>query len=403
MEIASSSKPWHVIGPQASFRGILAVLSLIAAASAQTGAAKAVGTVTAIQDGSFVVANDTGGETTVSFSNSARILQTTPGQTDLKGASPIQSSDIQVGDRIAVRGEGRPGNVLIASSVIVIKQSEIAERQKREREEWRRGVGGIVKYVDAQARTIIVLNALASSGNPIVVRVSPETVIHRYSSNSVKFDDAKPGTLDQIKPGDQLRARGLKSAVGEEFSAQAIVSGTFRDIAGIISSTDPANNRITVTDLTSRKPLIVNVNGDSQLRRLPPTMAATIAMRLRGGTVEPGGTSPPGGAPQPQAQVSGAEPGHRQAGNWHAGGPSADFQQMLSRLPQVSVSDLNKGDAVMLVATEGSSASGPTAITLLAGVEPILSAAPAGTRASTILSPWNLGEPGALAGEASPQ
>jgi len=78
-------------------------------------------------------------------------------------------------------------------------------------------------------------------------------------------------------------------------------------------------------------------------------------------------------------------------GNWRAGSGTPDFQQMLSLMPAVSVSDLNKGDAVILVATEGSSWSGPTAITLLAGVEPILSAAPAGTSAATILSPWNLG------------
>jgi hypothetical protein len=64
---------------------------------------------------------------------------------------------------------------------------------------------------------------------------------------------------------------------------------------------------------------------------------------------------------------------------------------MLSRVPTVSVSDLEKGDAVMLVATQGSGTSAPTTITLLAGVEPILTAAPSGAAAATILSPWNLG------------
>jgi hypothetical protein len=68
-------------------------------------------------------------------------------------------------------------------------------------------------------------------------------------------------------------------------------------------------------------------------------------------------------------------------------------------MPAVTVSDLNKGDAVMLVATEGSAASEPTAITLLAGVEPILTAAPAGTSASTILSPWNLSAPAGAGGD----
>ena len=46
--------------------------------------------------------------------------------------------------------------------------------------------------------------------------------------------------------------------------------------------------------------------------------------------------------------------------------------KMLSRMPTVSISDLQKGEAVMLVATEGSASSSPTAITLLTGVEPIL-------------------------------
>lgn len=84
-------------------------------------------------------------------------------------------------------------------------------------------------------------------------------------------------------------------------------------------------------------------------------------------------------------------------GNWHGNGGPADFQQILARMPAMPISDLNKGDAVMLVATEGSETSQPTAITLLAGVEPILTAAPAGTSASTILSPWNLGTGGAAA------
>jgi len=66
------------------------------------------------------------------------------------------------------------------------------------------------------------------------------------------------------------------------------------------------------------------------------------------------------------------------------------------------VTDLNKGDAVILVATEGSAGSEPTVITLLAGVEPILTAAPAGTNAAaTVLSPWNLSAGGGGADAAA--
>jgi len=79
------------------------------------------------------------------------------------------------------------------------------------------------------------------------------------------------------------------------------------------------------------------------------------------------------------------------AGGMRPGG-APDFQQMLSRMPVVALGDLHKGDAVMIVATEGTPAAGPTAITLLSGVEPILQAAPSGSQAM-MMSPWSLGAP----------
>lgn len=83
------------------------------------------------------------------------------------------------------------------------------------------------------------------------------------------------------------------------------------------------------------------------------------------------------------------------AGAGGAGG-AMDLQQIISRMPAATISDLQKGDAVMLVGTEGSS-SEVTAITLLAGVEPILQGSPTG--AASILSPWSLsGAPGGEAG-----
>jgi hypothetical protein len=306
-----------------------------------------------------------------------------------------------------------------------MRKSDIAERQQREREEWRKGVGGIVKSVDSAASTVTIANSLAGGSKPIVIRVAPETAIRRYSPDSVKFDDTQPGTLDQIKTGDQLRARGTKNEDGTDFTANAIVSGTFRDIAGTVVSTDATNNRITVTDLAAKKPVVVKVSGDSQLRKMPQMVAIGIAMRLKGGTPGTSAGGSPGdsgvspgagmGSGRPQRQpgnsqghgsgagspdASGGMPG----GNWRAGGGgSGDFQQMLARMPAVTISDLQNGDAVILVATEGTSTSGPTAITLLTGVEPILTAAPAGSAATSILSPWNLGTSAGAGGDATPQ
>jgi hypothetical protein len=55
---------------------------------------------------------------------------------------------------------------------------------------------------------------------------------------------------------------------------------------------------------------------------------------------------------------------------------------------------LKKGDAVMIVSTEGTADTMPTAITLLSGVEPILMASPDRGKGMT-LSAWSLDSAGA--------
>jgi hypothetical protein len=88
------------------------------------------------------------------------------------------------------------------------------------------------------------------------------------------------------------------------------------------------------------------------------------------------------------AQAGGTRPGYNgQGGDTMGGGRrGGDLQQMLNRAPAIHLSDLQKGDAVMLVSTEGTSEV--TAVTLLAGVEPLLQA-PASTQ-NMLLSNWSM-------------
>ena len=406
----------------------LAVCILNAAASAQTPTPKVMGTVKSVSGSTVVVTLDSGADATITFAANARLVRATPGQADLKSAPPIQVSDLQPGDRLVAKAQAGEGNTYVATTALVMSKTDIAQKQQQEREEWRRGVGGIVKEVDLAAGTITIPGSAVAGSKPIVIHVSPKTNIQRYAPDSVKFEDAKPSTLDQIKPGDQVRARGTKSEDGTEFTAQAVVSGSFREIAATVLSTDAAGNTVTVTDLATKKPVTVKIGPDSMLRKLPQMMAMGIAMRLKGISMPPGagGAGPQqGGAGQGNSQGgaragapgTGGQSGANGAGGWQhgSGGPGGqggsgggswvgfrggnggppDLQQMLARMPAMPLTDLNKGDAVVLVATEGSAGSGPTVITMLAGVEPILTAAPAGTNAAaTVLSPWNLGAGG---------
>ena len=69
-------------------------------------------------------------------------------------------------------------------------------------------------------------------------------------------------------------------------------------------------------------------------------------------------------------------------------------------MPPATQADFKKGDAVMIVATEGTASGEVSPITLLGGVEPILAAAPAGTSQAITLSPWSLGGAPAVGGDA---
>ncbi len=337
---------------------------------------------------------DAGPEVTISVPDGARIVRLAAGQTDLKSAPAITFAEIQVGDRMLLRGRAGANGEIEATTIVVMKQADVAQKQQHDREDWqKRGTGGIVSAIDAAAGTFTISVTPTLS---VLVKTTKDTSFLRYSPDSVKFADAQKGTIDQIKTGDQLRARGTRSADGKEIAAEEVISGTFRNIAGTVSSIDAANNSITVKDILAKKSVVIKFNSDSQLRKLAPQMAQRLAFFLKGAQAAQGGAPvgeqiSAGGAPAAGRGPTGAGPGARPAG-----GP--DFQQMLNRIPSITLADLQKEDAIMVVATQGTTGNEVTAITLLGGVEPILTASPNGTSAAALFSGWNLGAPGGEGG-----
>jgi hypothetical protein len=170
-----------------------------------------------------------------------------------------------------------------------------------------------------------------------------------------------------------LRARGTKNADGTEIAAEEVVSGSFRNVSGTILSLDAASSTLVIKDLTTKKPVTVHISADAQMRRLPEMMAKMLAARLKGG--------PSDSTASAQHARSGSGSGISGGGN----GEGHDPQQMLSRAPAIQLADLKKGEAVMLVSTAGT--ADVTAITLLAGVEPLLEA-PAASQ--NLLSNWSM-------------
>ena len=374
------------------------ILVAIARGQAPSSTYKAMGAVVSIEPTGFTIQTDSGTRLTVLLSNNATLLRVAPNQKDLKTATRINAGDISVGDRILVRGHiSDDQKTLLATAAIDMSKQDIAKKQEAERADWqRRGVGGLVSSIDPATSAVTISTAAQGAVKKVAIHVSKDTILRRYAPDSVKFDDAKPGTFDQIQPGDQLRARGTRSEDGSDFAAEEIVSGSFRNIAGTVSSIDASQNTISVMDLKTKKPVLVKFTADSQLRKLPPMMAQRIAMRLKGEAGGPPGSAGTGGAAPP----AGATPAAGSPGGPRPGG-APDLQQILNRMPPATLADLQKGDAVMIVATQGTASSGVTAITVLSGVEAILTSSGSASQAM-FMSPWTLGG-GAPSGEEGTQ
>ena len=363
------------------------------------------GTVKAINGGVLTVLSDSGKTITVTLSDATKVTQLAPGSTDLKTGTAAQVTDISVGDRIlvAVKAADAP-DTYTSARVILMKSGDIADRQAAQKADWqRRGSGGLVSAVDASAGTITI----SSGAKKTVLTTTPTTIYRRYAADSVKFEDAQVGTLAQIQPGDQLRVRGSKSEDGTTEAAEEIVSGSFSNISATISSIDAAASTVTVKDLATKKTVVVKVTPNSEIKTLPAMMATRLAAANNpagaagaagapgaGGAGRPAGAgAPPAGGPPAGGAQSGA-PGGGAGRPGGGGGRGGDLSSMVARLPATTLSTLKAGDALMIVGTPTTGSTGITAITVLSGVEPLLTKTGAPTMS---LSPWSMG--GAPGGE----
>lgn len=331
-----------------------------------------MGTITAISGNTLTVKTAQGDERQVDVPATAQLKRIEPGQTSLSQAVSLEFSELAEGDRVLVwLDPNATGTTPQALRLVAIKQEDLAKKQEAEREDWqRRGVGGLVKSVDSASGVILLTTGAGPTAKTVTIHTTKATVLKRYAPASVSYEQAQLAPIDAIHPGDQLMARGDKNADGTEMTAEDVVSGTFRNISGRITALDTVNNTMTVKDLATKKPVTIHVPADVQMRRLPDQIAQLLAMRLKGAA---------------DGQNHGGWMQRSGAGGGASHGSGMDSQQLLNRLPEIHLADLKKGDAVMLVATPGS--TDVTAITLLTGVEPLLEA-PA---SQNLLSNWSMG------------
>lgn len=327
-----------------------AILLATTLAFAQSPANNAViGAVTAIRadTSELDIKQDNGAAATIHFTSATTAQRVAPGQTDLSKAASIKVAEVAPGDRVLITLDPAAG---AARRIVVMASSDLAKRDAEDRLDWtKRGVAGVVTAI--KDSEILLEQKTLGAPAKFTVKADDKTSFKRYASDSIRFADAKSSNLSAVRVGDQLRARGEKSADGLTVEASEVIFGTFVSKAGTITAINAETKEVTVKDLVDKKAtLTIRFTADSQIKRMPegPAMAALMAAgRGRG----------------PATPASGGAPAAR---------PALDVAQMLESIPASKFEDIKTGDTVVLSATVGTRSGQFTAITFLANAEALV-------------------------------
>ena len=295
------------------------------------------------------------GNITASFDDKTQFKRVPPGVETLDKAEPITLADVSVGDTLMARGRfSEDRKTVLARQMIVMNKKAIEQKQEHDREQWRkRSIVGKVKAINAQTKEITLTVRAPEGERPVSLDASNKVIFRRYAPDSIKFQDALPSSFEELKVGDQLRTLGQRSQDGGRFTAEEIVSGTFRIVGGAIVSANPATGEVIINDIPTKKPVTVMINTSSILRRVPEDIVASLAKK----------NAPKSGQTNPTSPVDSTAA--RPQSN------STDLLEIFDRLPPIPINDLKPGRMLLISSTAGSDPSRVTAILVAAGLDPL--------------------------------
>jgi hypothetical protein len=322
-----------------------------------------------------VVTTAAGNQVTVTLGDRTDFMRIPPGEKTKDKFIKISPTDFGVGDSVFARGrmtEDRKS--MPALEFYVMSKGDIAQQREREREEWRkRGIAGMISAVNADTKEITIDSRSAEGPKPVVIATTAETKFRRYAPDSVRFGDARPSAIGELKTGDQLRALGNPD--GAKFSADEIVTGSFQTIGGAITEVNAEKQEIKINDVQSKQPVTIVVSKDSLMRRLTPELLSVLMPSQSGPKSETKSEAKSPTSAAPAAKGSG------------------DLQEMFDQLPAVSLAELKPGESILISSTKGADPARVTAIAVVSGVGPLLQNNQGGRPAAVSLGAMSLGGP----------
>jgi hypothetical protein len=353
----------------------LVFLSLLAIHSSAQAPANTsfVGTVAAFKSGTEIEFKpDTGAPVDVKVTPDTLTQKIAPGETSLKNAVGASITDLMIGDRVLVTLESGTNT---ARRVVIMSATDISKRDEADRQDWNtRGLSGVV--AERSGNTITIRSQSLQGETRQTVTVSDQTKFRRYAADSVRFADAKPSRAGEISVGDQLRARGQKSADGNSVAAEEVVFGTFLVTAGSVVSANPDTKEITLKETGSGNPVVVQLTPDSRIKQMAALPALPGGFPGGGpGAAPPGRGAPPAGAPFgafPPGAANGGMPPGVPPGMAAGRGGAPTLAQMVDTMQAGTFDDIKPGQTIVVSSTKGAKNDHVTAIMLLTNADTLI-------------------------------
>jgi Cu/Ag efflux protein CusF len=327
----------------------------------------------------MTIKTDAGSMVTVTLSDKTTYKKLAPGEQTLTNATDVALTDLAEGDRVMARGTVAADRKSVpAAMIVVMTKGDLAKKQEAERAEWRkRGILGVITALKPDTKEITITHRTMAANQTVIIPVGDKTEMRRYAPDSIKFGDAKPSDFNELKVGDQLRALGERKDP-EHFVPEKVVTGSFRTVGGVVTAVDPATGEIKINDLEKKRPFTIVVKHDAVLRKFPPAseMGAMMGGFGRGPGAPGGGGQPPqSGQGQPAARPQGGGqggPGGPGGPGGRPGGGGFNINDMLEKLPIISLADVKVGDTIIVSSTQGMDPTRLTAISLVTGADTLL-------------------------------
>jgi len=317
----------------------------------------------------LIIKTDAGSLVTVALSEATSYMRVAPGETTLTNATKITFADVAEGDRVLALGKVSDDQKLVpARTLVVMTKADIAKKHEAERAEWKkRGVLGIITALKPETKEITISSRTMAGPQALIIPVTDKVELRRYAPDSIKFTDASVAKFDELKVGDQLRALGERNPEVTAFTAEKVVTGSFKTVAGVITAIDLGTGEVKINDMQTKQPLTIVVKQDAVLRKFPPAneMGGMMMMARPGSG---GGQSSAAGPGPGQGSGQGGGPGRGQGG----GRGGANMQDMLERLPTIAIAEVKVGDTIIVSSTKGADPTRLTAISFITGADTFL-------------------------------